>query len=245
MGRLVRHEERKARYARVDLESGEPVWISVAQAGVIVRQSRLGLIGRKIYSESRLGSVVAHCRHLDALKLRPADGVLDPVLAPFTAAAVSARTLRALHALLSVPPLIESSYMAASEFAVLQSFANDYSAFLERASKWNFGYSEALLPLPAETIGEMLLVFARAVRARRALNLDVRFAIRFGYGQLALALPSAQGDEAAAIGERLIAGDLTVEQDTAWDRVRGRVAGMFEAQTARELHFDRELPEEV
>jgi hypothetical protein len=214
MGKLISHEEGKG-VARVDLESGDPIRIGVA----------------------------AHCRHLDALQLPRAEGVPEPVLASFTAAALSARTLQALHALLSVPELIESSYMAEREFAVIQSFVNDYGAFVERGSKWVFGYSEALLPLPPDTLGQILLVFGRAVQTREALNSDGGYAIRFGYGYLALALPSAEGAEVAAIAERLSARDQTVEYDPRWNRVRGRIRQVLESQTAREFDFDRRLPE--
>jgi hypothetical protein len=242
MGKLISHEEGKG-VARVDLESGDPIRIGVTRTGVTVTRSRSAFFGRTIYSESRLGSVAAHCRHLDALQLPRAEGVPEPVLASFTAAALSARTLQALHALLSVPELIESSYMAEREFAVIQSFVNDYGAFVERGSKWVFGYSEALLPLPPDTLGQILLVFGRAVQTREALNSDGGYAIRFGYGYLALALPSAEGAEVAAIAERLSARDQTVEYDPRWNRVRGRIRQVLESQTAREFDFDRRLPE--
>src|SRR5688572_23174058 len=102
MGKLIRFEERHARYARVDLESSDPIWISVAQAGVVVKRSRLGFFGRELYNENDLKTVVAHSCELDKLFLASTEPMADPVLAPFTAAALSARNAAALEVLLAV-----------------------------------------------------------------------------------------------------------------------------------------------
>ncbi len=46
MGKLVIYMDDKTHcWSRVDLENGDPVWIIVAQTGVVVKKSRLGLMG--------------------------------------------------------------------------------------------------------------------------------------------------------------------------------------------------------
>jgi hypothetical protein len=243
MGALIRVREQKARYSRVDLESSDPVWISVAQTGVVVKRSRLGLLGTVIYSESNLRHVVAHCRHLDALVHGPAVPFSDPVLGPYTRAALSARNMGALRALLSVPPLLESSYALERPFQHLQRFVNAHGSFLERASTWHFGYSEDLLHLPPRTIGEMLLVFATAACVRGALAPEIQLAMRLAYGQLALAMPAHLGNEAAAVADRLAHADTSVEREPVWDRVRITISTVFARQADREREFDRRLVE--
>jgi hypothetical protein len=189
------------------------VWISVARTGVIIKRSRLGIFGAKIYCQTDLSQVAAHCRHLDALLCTAIPVVSDPVLAPFTAAALISRNLAALQTLLSVPSLIESSYLSACHFIVLEKFMNQHGAFMERAGGLMFGYSEDLLPLPARTIGELILIYARAGLARGALTPAIRFVVRFAYGALAGALPAHEGKEAVAVIDRFKQLDPSLDQD--------------------------------
>jgi hypothetical protein len=39
-------------YANVKLDSGEPCFISIAQSGILVKRSRLGLFGPALYKQS-------------------------------------------------------------------------------------------------------------------------------------------------------------------------------------------------
>ena len=243
MGKLIRFEEGKARYARVDLDSTDPIWISVAQTGVLVKRSRLGFLGTTFDQESSLVTVVAHCRHLDTLLGRPSVSLSDPVLAPYACAALNSRDLAALSAVLSVPPLLETTYTSERHFQVLQRFVNRHGTLLQQTANATFGFSEKLLPLPSRTIGEMLLIYALAVFARNALTPEVQLTLRFAYGHLALALSPARGAEAATVTERLARGDTSVEQEPAWDRVRRAAPALLESQTEREREFDRRLIE--
>lgn len=241
MGRLIRFEERSARYARVDLESLDPIWISVSRAGVAVKRSRLGFFGQAIYSEGDLKTVVAHCRELDKLFLAPSGPVSDPVLAPFTAAALSSRNVTALEVLLAVPDLLTSGYRSERSFGLLQRFTQEHGAFIERASGWNLGWSEDLLPLPARTLAELLLIYALAVVARDALVPEAQMVIRFAYGHLALALPADEGRDSMSFAERLTVGQPV--DDPKSKRILTSGAAALERQTAREREFDRRLAE--
>ncbi len=48
-------------WSRVDLPNGDPIWISIAQTGVLIKKSKLGLKGEVLYQSkdieliSRLG----------------------------------------------------------------------------------------------------------------------------------------------------------------------------------------------
>lgn len=54
MGRVVRFADNQSQcWSRVDLDNGEPVWISVAQTGIVIKKSRLGLMGATLYYAER------------------------------------------------------------------------------------------------------------------------------------------------------------------------------------------------
>ena len=51
-----------ARFSAVQLDSGEPVWISIARTGVLIKQSRIGLFGAVLFQDSidarRIGKTI-------------------------------------------------------------------------------------------------------------------------------------------------------------------------------------------
>ena len=50
MAKLVKFIDGKfVCWSRVDLDNGEPIWISVARTGVLVKKSKWGLMGEKLY----------------------------------------------------------------------------------------------------------------------------------------------------------------------------------------------------
>jgi len=56
-------------WSRVDLDNGEPIWISVARSGVMIKKSKWGLLGEKLYSanayEANLTAVALIAIYLD------------------------------------------------------------------------------------------------------------------------------------------------------------------------------------
>jgi len=51
MAKLVKFKDGKfVCWSRVDLDNGEPIWISVARTGVMVKKSKSGLLGEKLYN---------------------------------------------------------------------------------------------------------------------------------------------------------------------------------------------------
>ncbi len=105
MGKLVRYmdEGEAGCWSRVDLENGDPVWISVAQTGVVVKKSRLGLMGATLYKESNLYVVAETAQALDAQSgeyLTP-KGMVNLVLRAFTQAALECTSAAQLAARLN------------------------------------------------------------------------------------------------------------------------------------------------
>ena len=55
MAKLLKFKDGKFLcWSRVDLGNGEPIWISVARNGVLVKKSKWGLMGEKLYSSNAL-----------------------------------------------------------------------------------------------------------------------------------------------------------------------------------------------
>jgi hypothetical protein len=64
MAKLVKFMDGKfACWSRVDLDNGEPIWISVAHSGVLVKKSKWGIMGEKLYKAN------AHESHLTGAAL--------------------------------------------------------------------------------------------------------------------------------------------------------------------------------
>jgi len=50
MAKLVKFMDSKfSCWSRVDLDNGDPIWISVSHTGVMVKKSRWGILGEKLY----------------------------------------------------------------------------------------------------------------------------------------------------------------------------------------------------
>jgi hypothetical protein len=47
-------DERSGCYAHIKMDNGDPCYISIAQTGILVKKSRLGLFGAKLYEEKNV-----------------------------------------------------------------------------------------------------------------------------------------------------------------------------------------------
>ena len=94
-GKLIRYLDGKLGcWSRVSLESGDPIWISIAQTGVIVKKSRLGLMGATLYNETNVSTAAKMAQALDAQVSKyatPAE-MTNPVLRAFTQAALECQS---------------------------------------------------------------------------------------------------------------------------------------------------------
>lgn len=95
MGKLIRYVDSKAGcWSRVNLANGDPIWISVAQTGVVVKKSRMGLMGANLYNETNVYNAAKTAQALDAQirkYLTPSE-MTNPVLRAFTQAALECKS---------------------------------------------------------------------------------------------------------------------------------------------------------
>jgi hypothetical protein len=90
---ILYRDTRNQCWARVDLASGEPIYISVARSGIVVKRSSFGLLGAKLY-RSNIHRAAMTAQALDAQTrsyLTP-DDMTNPALRAFTQAALEARS---------------------------------------------------------------------------------------------------------------------------------------------------------
>ena len=50
-------DDRKGCWANIRMDNGDPCWVSIAQTGVLVKKSREGSFGAKIYAEKNIHEV--------------------------------------------------------------------------------------------------------------------------------------------------------------------------------------------
>jgi len=86
MTRLVRFQDHDSkRFACIKLASGAPIWVSIARTGVLVKRSKLGLMGEILYKEKNVHEIAEKAKTL--AKLYPDDvtphNLADPVFRGF------------------------------------------------------------------------------------------------------------------------------------------------------------------
>ncbi len=82
-------------YSNIRMDNGDPCFISVAQAGVLVRKSKFGLFGAKLFNNSDIyfcGNIARALWYLYPENKLP-DGFSNPVLQAFTNAVMHCSTL--------------------------------------------------------------------------------------------------------------------------------------------------------
>jgi hypothetical protein len=104
MGKLVRYSDSQSKcWSRVDLDNGEPIFISAASTGVIVKKSKLGIMGPKLYSETDVSKIMYIVQALSD-QIRTYDlpfSMTNPILRSFTQAALEAKSSEDLSARLN------------------------------------------------------------------------------------------------------------------------------------------------
>jgi hypothetical protein len=84
MTELIRFldDDRKGRWANIRMDNGDPCWISIAQTGIFVKKSKIGLFGAKLYEEKNIYKAAKTAQALSKQypdDLTP-DGMWNPVL---------------------------------------------------------------------------------------------------------------------------------------------------------------------
>ena len=105
MTKLISYRDtRNLCWARVDLASGEPIYISVARSGIVVKRSSLGLLGPKLYrSNIRRAAMTARVLDAQTRSYLTPDDMTNPALRAFTQAALEARSASELASRLNEP----------------------------------------------------------------------------------------------------------------------------------------------
>jgi hypothetical protein len=82
-------------YANVRMDNGDPVFISVAQTGVLVKKSKLGIFGPKLYESRTVYDAAMTAQALDALfpDYVSMEGMTNAALRAFTNAALHCSTI--------------------------------------------------------------------------------------------------------------------------------------------------------
>lgn len=74
-------------WSRVQCSNGDPIWISVAQTGITVKRSKVGLFGAQLFYEKDLHTIALLCNnlflHVENFNSLPS-GITNPVLMLFT-----------------------------------------------------------------------------------------------------------------------------------------------------------------
>lgn len=87
-------------WATLRTARNEPIWIGVAQTGVMVKKSKIGLFGRKLFASSDVTHAATVAQNLDDILMDtflPEDCyITNPVLEAFVKAAIASNTLEEL-----------------------------------------------------------------------------------------------------------------------------------------------------
>jgi len=56
MTKLIRFldDDIRGRWANIRMDNGDPCWVGIAQTGILVRKSKVGLFGAKLYEEKNV-----------------------------------------------------------------------------------------------------------------------------------------------------------------------------------------------
>lgn len=134
MGRLIRY---KASWSRVDLTNGDPVFISVAQSGVIVKKSRFGFMGSKLYEEINIykAAQVAEALNMHFGEYQVPSEMTNPVLRALTQTALQCESAAELSVRLNRALEEEAHYSALDEnrrgVNKRNQIVSDYGIYLE------------------------------------------------------------------------------------------------------------------
>ncbi len=100
---LFLDDNRKGRWANIRMDDESPCWIGIAQTGVLVKRSKAGMFGRKLYHEKNLHRAANKAMTLHEVfsdDLTPAE-MWNPVLKAFTNAILHCSTIEEVERILN------------------------------------------------------------------------------------------------------------------------------------------------
>ena len=91
-------------WSKVELDNGDPIHVNIAQSGVLIKKSRLGFMGPKLFLERDVGkagkTAMNIAQSIDSYSTP--DGMDNPVLRAFTQAALNCTTAAELTSMLAL-----------------------------------------------------------------------------------------------------------------------------------------------
>ena len=104
MSEVVRFSDTQFQcWSRVDLDNRDPIHINIAQSGVLIKKSRMGIMGPKLFLERDVGKAGKTAMNIDQSieRYSTPDGMENLVLKVFTQAALNCTTAAELAGMLS------------------------------------------------------------------------------------------------------------------------------------------------
>jgi len=165
-------------YSNVRLDNGDPIFISVAQTGVLVKKSKLGLFGPKLYQSRTVYDAAATAQTLHTLfpNYVGADGITNPTLRSFTNAVLhcstTAEVANVLNAAVDVrghkpdgegpqdAPGLKGDYFQIAASAIIRAYG-DLLVRVSEDDKDKYPacvYPESLLPILKSALAKLLAV---------------------------------------------------------------------------------------
>lgn len=95
MSKIIRFGDSKYEcWSRVNLDNNDPIYISVAQTGIIIKKSNLGIFGSTLYKSPDVITAADLAQKLDANieKYTTPSGITNPVLKALTQTALDSDT---------------------------------------------------------------------------------------------------------------------------------------------------------
>ena len=191
MSKIIRYSDNsKERWSRVDLSDGTPLFISLAQTGIIVKKSKLGIFGPKLFKEDIIDRLARMCQNIDSniSYYSTPEGMKNPVLKVFTQVALDSSSPAEFITKLNL--LSKNNLKKNVNFSLDNSngdklkysyeIVNKYGKVLEETSQMVYGAPLSKLPNDILDIQEAILEVAFANKE----NDDVIQNLRTGFMML-------------------------------------------------------------
>lgn len=132
-------DDRKGRWANIRMDNGDPCWISIAQTGILVKKSKIGLLGAKLYEEKNVYKAARTAQALNEQypdDLTPAD-IWNPVLKSIVNAILHCRNLAEVTRALNEADIKLEHQGNSKVIQTPESFKNSLLAVANRLSQAN------------------------------------------------------------------------------------------------------------
>ena len=139
MTELIRFldDDHKGRWANIRMDNGDPCWISIAQTGILVKKSKIGLYGAKLYEEKNINKAAKTAQVLSEQYLDDLtpDEMWNPVLKSIVNSVLHCSNLAEVTIVLN--EAIQKQDNQSKDIYTSGSFKNNLLAIANRLRKAN------------------------------------------------------------------------------------------------------------